>query len=100
MKYLLAFALIAILLWLLYRRLRPYLKTVRQFIHLVKGTLNATVQPQPESCRESAENKLVRCATCDTWIPLSRTLNSNAASYCSRACLDQAVKVGRRKAAS
>ena len=102
MKYLLVLSLVVLLLWLLYRRLRPYIKSLRQFVGVLKSTYDVAAQANPELQRDriNAANRLVRCSECGTWIPSNRALNSNAASYCSSACLDKTLKVGRRKAAS
>src|SRR5882762_3518441 len=101
LKYLLVLALIALLFWLLYRRLRPYIQILRQMIGIVGGTLGKNF-PQSEFGRTTpnAQSKLVRCAACNTWIPESRALNSDSSSYCSRACLRKAPAVKGRKAAS
>jgi MYND finger len=101
LKLLLILALVALLIWFAYRRLRPYLQLLRQLIGVLKGTIEAGSRTQSELRRdgENAESKLVRCAACNTWIPQSRAFNANAVSYCSRACLQKAPKVGRRKAA-
>src|SRR5437773_3178422 len=100
LKYLLVLALIALLFWLLYRRLRPYIQVLRQMFEIVSGTLGKS-SPQSEFRRTTpnAENKLVRCAACNTWIPQSRALESNSSSYCSRVCLKEAGIGRRRKAA-
>jgi hypothetical protein len=101
LKYLLVSALIALLFWLAYRWLRPYIRTLRKMLGILRGTLGKPPASQSEFGRSArTENKLVRCAACKTWIPQGRVLHSNAASYCSKACLQKAPAVKRRKEAS
>jgi hypothetical protein len=102
LKYLLLLALIALLFWLLYRRLRPYIQILRKVIGILAGAFdkNSTSQSQWRRVAPDAENRLVRCAACDTWIPQRRALNADSASYCSRECLQKAPATKRRKAAS
>jgi hypothetical protein len=97
LKYLLVLALIALLFWLAYRRLRPYIQTLRQMLGILRGTLGKPPAVQSEFGRSArTENKLVRCSACNTWIPPARALHSNATSYCSKACLQKAPAVKRR----
>lgn len=87
MKYLVVIALVALLLVLVLRRLRPYLRLVQQFINTLRqvkqmGATRANPQNQkPE--------KLVCCETCGTWIPIGRTFTTSStdAVFCSAACL-------------
>ena len=103
MKYLLALALLALLAWLLYRRLRPYIQVVRQFLNLFRGTLSPGAASPAAELRDdvqSARSRLVRCAACDTWVPMNRTLQSNGVYFCSTACVKKAPAIKRRKTAS
>jgi hypothetical protein len=102
LKLLLVLALIALLIWLLYRRLRPYLQVLRQVLSAIKGNINpggASAGAFGQGAGH-ADSRLVRCAACDTWIPFSRALNAGSNSYCSKACLKQAPAVKKRKTAS
>jgi hypothetical protein len=102
-KLLLVLALLALLVWFLYRRLRPYIQILRQFLGVFKGTIDAGSHSSPGEFRQDsqiADSKLVRCAECNTWIPLSRALNANSNSYCSRECLKKAPALRGRKTAS
>jgi hypothetical protein len=101
LKYLFTAALVALLIWLLYRRLRPYIQVLRQVVRAFTGTLAAASQSQSGS-RHDSENsasKLVRCAACSTWIPMNRALQANSSSYCSESCLLKVPKVSGRKKA-
>jgi hypothetical protein len=103
LKFLLVLALLALLIWLLYRRLRPYIKMLRQILGALKGTADLGSQSSPgefASHTQKTDTRLIRCAACKTWIPLSRALNANSESYCSSACVKKAPAGKRRKAAS
>ncbi|HXD32376.1 MAG TPA: hypothetical protein VN643_14740 [Pyrinomonadaceae bacterium] len=102
MKYLLVLALIALLTWLLYRRLRPYIQLVRQFLSAFKGTLDLGARSSGGQFGEdlqSAKSRLVKCVECNTWIPLDRTLQANSNYFCSTECLKKAPVTRRRKTA-
>jgi len=90
LKYLLVLALVALLAWFLYRRLRPYLQLARQFLSAFKGTLDLGTRASNDEFGEdlrNARSKLVRCVGCNTWVPLNRALHSNSDYFCSNACL-------------
>ena len=101
LKYLFTAALVALLLWLLYRRLRPYIQMLRQVLRAFTGALDATSESQSGLGQrgETSASKLVRCASCSTWIPMNRALHANSSSYCSQVCLRKAPKVKGRKTA-
>jgi len=60
--------LLALLLVLLYRRVRPYLKASRQFLHIVRHFQQSARGRVPDTKSE----KLIRCEQCETWIPAGR----------------------------
>ena len=102
MKYLLVLALIALLAWLLYRRLRPYIQLVRQFLGAFKGTLDLGARSSGSNFGDdlqSAKSRLVKCVECNTWVPLNRTMQAEAKYFCSAACLKKAPAAKRRKTA-
>jgi len=74
-----------LLLVLLYRRLRPYLKAIRDFINTVRQFQTAAAGPK----RQGETEKLVRCETCGVWIPITRALTSRSGEmlFCSAECL-------------
>ena len=78
-------AFLALLLVLVYRRLRPYLKTIRNFINTVRQFQAQAAGPK----RQGETEKLVRCATCGVWIPITRALTSRSGEllFCSAQCL-------------
>ncbi len=92
MKYLVVIALVALLVFLLLRRLRPYLRLVQQFIDTLRKVrqMSATGS-NPQS--QKAE-KLVCCETCGTWIPSGRALTTGStnALFCSLACANLTKK--------
>jgi hypothetical protein len=93
LKYLVVIGLVALLLLLLLRRLRPYLKLVQQFINTLRQVQQMSAdRGQP---RQQQPEKLVCCETCGTWIPIGRALTagSKQAVFCSTNCL----KAGKRQ---
>jgi hypothetical protein len=102
LKYLFVLALLALLGWFLYRRLRPYLQLLRNFLKAFKGTLDLNANEDPADFgvdQQNAQSRLVRCAECNTWIPLSRALTSGSTNFCSSACLKKFPVANRRKTA-
>jgi len=88
LKYLVVIALLGLLLFLIYRRLRPYIKSLREIINTIRQFQSAAVKT---SNREAKPEKLVCCATCGTWVPMGRTLSAHSgeALFCSAKCLNE-----------
>ena len=100
MKTLFVLALLALALWLVYRRLHPYIETARRVLGFVRDARQFNVEgsaTNPPRRAGAASESLVRCANCDTWLPASRalTLRSSASVYCSPACLESAADARR-----
>jgi hypothetical protein len=103
-KYLFIFALFALVAFLIYWRLRPYIQGVRRFLGVVRDMrrMNTGARsdvPSSQRQRKSASNeKLARCAACGTWMPASRavTLRSTGATYCSHTCLERSADTPQR----
>lgn len=102
MKYLvILFLLLAFWAFVLWR-MRPYIQMARRVLGMVRDVQRVThqepIEPlrQPQSIKEN--QPLVRCASCETWIPASRAvkLRSQAASYCSHECLERAASKPQR----
>lgn len=111
MRYLILFALLALFVFLVYWRLRPYIRGLRRLlgvlreVNRVRAAAAAAQSDLPRRpVRETAADKsLVRCAACGTWAPASRAVSLRAgATYCSHACLERAADPSRnvRKSAS
>jgi hypothetical protein len=108
LKYLFVLALFAVVAFAIYWRVRPYLRGVRQFLGVLREvnrmrTASRTDLPrEPTHRRSAAAEKLVRCASCDTWAAASRVVNLGGATYCSHDCLERAADAphSRRKSAS
>ncbi|MDT5293195.1 MAG: hypothetical protein QOJ76_75 [Acidobacteriota bacterium] len=112
MKYLFIFSLFAFVAFLVYRRLRPYIRGVRRFLGVVSEVNRMSggrAQPQSDIPRRqkpttaAPNEKLVRCAACGTWMPASRAVSLRAgATYCSHSCLERAADATQkaRKSAS
>ena len=88
LKYLVVIALVALVLVLLLRRLRPYLRLAQEFLKTFRHfqQMSAT-RTNP---RNRQPEKLVCCETCGTWVPIGRALSagSSDAVYCSTDCLN------------
>lgn len=111
MKYLVILALFAVVAFMLYWRLRPYLRGVWRFLGVLREVNRMRAAARGEMPREparrrdsaaAAADKLVRCAACGTWAASSRAVNIGGATYCSHACLERSADSahGRRKSAS
>ena len=111
MKYLFVLALFAAVAFMIYWRLRPYLRGVRHFLGVLREVNRMRAAARGEMPREpaprrsaatAAADKLVRCAACGTWAPVSRAVNLGGATYCSHTCLERSADSphGRRKSAS
>ena len=103
MKLLIVLGIIGVIFLLIYLRLRPYIRMARQMFGVARGVGRAAGQTSASSpAARSAGDRLVRCASCETWIPASRALQlrSSNAAYCSTACLEGSAESSKRKAAS
>ena len=93
LKYLVVIALAGLLLWLLYRKLRPYLRTLRTFIQAIRQ-----FQAKATENRGTSEpEKLICCAACEVWVPQTRALPADGSSkfwYCSDECRRRKRKAG------
>ena len=103
MKYLLIFALFAAAAFLVYWRLRPYIRGLRRFIGVLREVKRVRAGgvsqgfPQEPSPKKAAGEKLRRCAACGTWMPASRAVSlRGGATYCSHTCLERAADAPRQ----
>lgn len=116
MKYVIFLTLLVALGGIIYWRLRPYIMIARRVFGAVRDAKSMGMHDEVEDLpRSSGGNrgrardgrmgeKLVRCATCGTWLPASRAvaLRSSTVAYCSHACLERAADATRstRRSAS
>ncbi len=102
MRLLVILGIFAVIFLLIYLRLRPFIRMARQIFGVARDVRHA-IRPESTSStqRGGAGDRLVRCTSCETWIPSSRAvkLRSSNASYCSHDCLERAAEVTKRKAA-
>ena len=88
----------------IYRRLRPYIAVVRKVLQMLNGSTGFSPANVPGRAvqRESADNRLLRCTVCGTWIPTAKAirLRTSSSAYCSEKCLEGKTSEGRRRAAS
>jgi hypothetical protein len=98
-KYLFVLAVFGTVAFLVYWRLRPYIRSVRRMLGVVRelnrmraGAPQSDLPRQPKPKKAAANEKLVRCAACGDWTPASRAVSLRAgATYCSHACLERAA---------
>ena len=102
MKFLIIIGVLAVLLFLIYLRLRPLIRMLRQMFSVTRQFRQAVREEQaaPATRAGGEGDMLIRCAACETWVPSSRAikLRSGNASYCSHACLESRAEVSPRKA--
>ncbi len=96
MKYLLLLAVFAAVGFLIYLRLRPYIRTARRVLGFVNEARKLSADDRSSAPPRRAGRpgeKLLRCETCGTWLPASRALAHRGSSqvYCSHACLERAA---------
>jgi hypothetical protein len=102
-KYFVVLALLAAAAFYAYWRLRPYIRGVRRMIGVLREVKRVRAGGQPSDMtagrprKAAANERLVRCAACGTWMPASRAVSLRAgATYCSHACLERAADSPRR----
>lgn len=100
MKLLIVFGLAVLLVVLLYRRLRPYLKLIRDFLRTIRHFQQVNVNRLGRQNESRQTEKLVRCEGCGTWIPAGRALavDSSGSIFCSADCLSGRGAETRRQA--
>ena len=88
MKYLIIAALVSIVFVLVYSRVRPYLKLIRNVVNSLNVATDVSASTASQQ-KSPSRNKLVRCERCGTWIPAERALNLNSglATFCSPECM-------------
>lgn len=100
MKYLILAAVLAAVFIFLYLRLRPYINIARRVLGVLRearamsagrewpNDTAATTRP-----KQSSDERLVRCASCGTWLPASRalTLRATSTNFCSHACMERSA---------
>ncbi|MGB9178602.1 MAG: hypothetical protein WCB68_05080, partial [Pyrinomonadaceae bacterium] len=76
MKFFIILIILTFLLAFVYLRLRPYIQTVRRIFGLIRDVQGVSASQSANSpTREVNEaQKLLRCESCNTWIPASRAL--------------------------
>ena len=109
MKLLIFLLLLGLLLALVYWRLRPYIATARRLLAFVRDLRGMSA---PEERRNSSPTRrstaqgerLVRCLSCGTWTPASRSVTLGGrvgpSYYCSHTCLERAAEGATRPRAA
>jgi hypothetical protein len=98
LKYLIVALILAAFLTIVYLRLRPYLNFARRVLGVVRearGMSAGQDMPGSAAVRPGKANgeRLVRCASCGTWLPASRalTLRATSSNFCSHACMERSA---------
>jgi hypothetical protein len=92
LKYLVIACLFALLLLLLYARIRPYLVALQKLLTVARNITDSPSTSNSEGGeRRVTDSKLVRCVACGTWVPAERAIGTGAGGsvYCSRECLEK-----------
>jgi len=85
LKYVVVIALAGLLLFLLFRKLRPYLVAAKNLVATIRD-LKSKLSPPARS--QNQPEKLMRCDACGTWVPSGRILAAKSGKmFCSRECL-------------
>ncbi len=108
MKYLIVALILGALFTIVYLRLRPYINVARRVLGVVREARGMSAgQAMPGDAaagrKQAGGERLVRCASCGTWLPASRALTLRAASpnFCSHACMERSAgEASTRRAAN
>jgi hypothetical protein len=100
-KYLVIGALLSLLILLVYSRLYPYIQAFKKVLGIAKGLAEPrNAANDSNSTAVKADQKLVRCVSCGTWVPAGRAIGGMGASvYCSRDCIERMSGGKERKIA-
>ena len=88
-----------------YWRLRPYIRMARKVFGAARDAGRVSEQQQqqepadqPRRAQSRAGEKLVRCASCGTWLPASSALSIGKAGthFCSHECLERSADDSQR----
>jgi hypothetical protein len=98
LKYLIVAVILGALCTIIYLRLRPYINLARRVLGVVREArgMSAGGQSPDAAMRQkktTADERLVRCASCGTWFPASRalTLRATSSNFCSHACMERSA---------
>jgi len=97
LKYLVVAVIFCALCAFIYWRLRPYINFARRVLGAVRQTRGMSAgQQTPDAMRRknnAGDERLVRCASCGTWLPASRalTLRATSSTFCSHACMERSA---------
>src|SRR6266516_1708342 len=103
LRFLVLAVVIGLLFALLLRRLLPYLRTARSILKTIQQVRQSSTAGRFNSVsrKTPAQDRLVCCNVCGTWIPAARALASPSPQlvFCSDKCSAEARKGGKRRAA-
>jgi len=107
LKYLIVALILGAFFTIIYLRLRPYIGFARRVFGVIREARGMSAgQGMPGSApprpKQASGERLVRCASCGTWLPASRalTLRATSSNFCSHACMERSAgEAGARRAA-
>ena len=98
MKYLIVAVILGAFLTIVYLRLRPYIGFARRVLGVIRQARGMSAgQEMPGGAavrpKHASGERLVRCASCGTWLPASRalTLRATSSNFCSHACMERSA---------
>ncbi|HLL16618.1 MAG TPA: hypothetical protein VK388_16285 [Pyrinomonadaceae bacterium] len=99
MKYLIVALILGAFFTFIYLRLRPYIGFARRVLGVFREARGMSAgQGMPGSVaaagrKPAGDERLVRCASCGTWLPASRalTLRATSSNFCSHACMERSA---------
>lgn len=101
MKFLVIFALFALLLLLVYSRVYPYLLALKKILTAARTFTDSAKTNSTEREVGKTDKRLVRCVGCGTWVPAERAIGTGTggAVFCSRECIEKQSSEKNRKLA-
>ena len=104
MKFLIILGVLSFVLLLVYLRLRPFIRMLRQMFGVARQVRSVTRDgfSGGSGATGAVNDRLMRCESCGTWIPAARAvkLRSSNSSYCSHECLESAAAGGQQRKAA
>jgi hypothetical protein len=98
LKYLVVAIILGALCTIIYLRLRPYINIARRVLGAIREARGMSAGQQAPDAplrqkKATADERLVRCASCGTWTPASRalTLGATSSNFCSHACMERSA---------
>lgn len=89
MKFVIILSLIGLVTFIVYWRLRPYIRAARSMLKFVRDVRGVNAPDTSSKSARSSGEMLTRCAACGTWVPSARALTLKSSSFCSTDCMER-----------